>query len=325
LEYRATVLDNGGHTATSQSRAAAVPAPVLTMQKPVEGSSVKGSVELSATADPEKSSHVVSFERRVAGGEWTAVGSDDSSPLYSVTDDLAPLGLADGARIQYRATTTGPGFTVASEPRTVTVGEAPQPDSVTVAGDLNLKMGCGEWDPACPQAMMTLDQADNIWRLTVVLPKGQYQYKAALNGAWDVNYGADGGLNGRNMVLDHPGGPVTFRYDNRTHITTAVYTSQQPQAVAIAGSLNTELGCATDWAPTCVEAQLTLDTDTLVWKLSAKNLPAGTYEFKAALNRSWDVNYGADGVANGGNIQYTHDGGPVTFRYDHVTHLITAG
>jgi glycosidase len=325
LEYRATVLDNGGHTATSQSRAAAVPAPVLTMQKPVEGSSVKGSVELSATADPEKSSHVVSFERRVAGGEWTAVGSDDSSPLYSVTDDLAPLGLADGARIQYRATTTGPGFTVASEPRTVTVGEAPQPDSVTVAGDLNLKMGCGEWDPACPQAMMTLDQADNIWRLTVVLPKGQYQYKAALNGAWDVNYGADGGLNGSNMVLDHPGGPVTFRYDNRTHITTAVYTSQQPQAVAIAGSLNTELGCATDWAPTCVEAQLTLDTDTLVWKLSAKNLPAGTYEFKAALNRSWDVNYGADGVANGGNIQYTHDGGPVTFRYDHVTHLITAG
>ncbi|HJW00191.1 MAG TPA: alpha-amylase family glycosyl hydrolase, partial [Arthrobacter sp.] len=194
LEYRATVLDNGGHTATSQSQAAAVPAPILTLQKPVEGSSVKGSVELSATADPEKSSHVVSFERSVAGGDWTAVGSDDSSPVYSVVDDLAALELADGTAVQYRATMTGPGFSVASEPRTVFVGDAPQPGSVTVAGSLNVPMGCGEWDPACPQAMMTLDPADNIWRLTVNLPAGQYEYKAALNGNWDVNYGAGGAV-----------------------------------------------------------------------------------------------------------------------------------
>lgn len=325
LEYRATVLDNGGHTATSQSRSSTVPAPVLTLQKPVEGSSVKGSVELSATADPEKSSHVVSFERSVAGGDWTAVGSDDSSPVYSVVDDLAALALADGTAVQYRATMTGPGFSVASEPRTVFVGDAPQPGSVTVAGSLNVPMGCGEWDPACPQAMMTLDPADNIWRLTVNLPAGQYEYKAALNGNWDVNYGAGGVLNGSNIVLDHPGGPVTFRYDNSTHVLVAVYASQQPGAVAIAGSLDSELGCAADWDPACDQAQLTLDPATLVWKLSVPDLPAGTYEFKAALDRGWTVNYGADGVPNGGNISYTHDGGPVTFRYDHVTHLLTAG
>ena len=70
----------------------AVPAPVLTMQKPVEGSNVEGAVELSATADPEKASHVVSFERSVGGGEWTAVGSDGSSPVYSVTDDICRPG-----------------------------------------------------------------------------------------------------------------------------------------------------------------------------------------------------------------------------------------
>ncbi|BAS06955.1 alpha amylase [Arthrobacter sp. Hiyo4] len=108
LEYRATVLDNGGHTSTSAFRTAAVPAPILTLQKPVEGSSVEGSVELSATADSEKSSHVVTFERSVAGGEWTAVGSDDSSPVYSAADDLAALGLADGTAVQYRASMTGP-------------------------------------------------------------------------------------------------------------------------------------------------------------------------------------------------------------------------
>ncbi|MDR7158070.1 alpha-amylase family glycosyl hydrolase [Arthrobacter sp. BE255] len=325
LEYRATVLDNGGHTATSASKAASVPAPVLTIQKPVEGSSVEGSVELSATADPEKSSHVVSFERSVAGGEWTAVGSDDSSPVYSVVDDLAALELADGTRVQYRATMTGPGFSVASEARTVFVGEAPQPGSVTVAGDLNLQMACAEWDPACPQAMMTLDPADRIWRLTVDLPAGQYKYKAALNGTWDVNYGAGGVLNGPDIVLDHPGGAVTFRYDNSTHVVSAVYASQQPGAVAIAGSLDSELGCAADWDPACDQAQLTLDPATMVWKLAVPDLPAGTYQFKAALNRSWTLNYGADGMANGGDISYTHDSGPVTFRYDHVTHLLTAG
>ncbi|QHK22408.1 alpha-amylase [Pseudarthrobacter psychrotolerans] len=326
LEYRATVLDNGGHRATSQPRATAVPAPVLTLQKPLEGSSVKGAVELSATADPEKSRHVVSFERSVAGGEWTAAGSDDSSPVYSVVDDLAALELADGTKVQYRATMSGPGFSVVSEPRTVSVGEAPQPDSVTVAGSLNSEMGCpADWDPACPAAFMTLDPADNIWRLTADLPAGQYTYKAALNGNWDVNYGAGGVLGGSDIVLDHPGGAVTFRYYNSTHILNAGYASQQPGAVAIAGSVDNELGCAADWEPTCGQAQLTLDPATLVWKLSVPDLPAGTYEFKAALNRSWDVNYGADGVANGANISYTHDGGAVTFRYDHATHLLTTG
>ncbi|MCU1516474.1 MAG: alpha-amylase [Pseudarthrobacter sp.] len=70
---------------------------------------------------------------------------------------------------------------------------------------------------------------------------------------------------------------------------------------------------------------MTLDPASLVWKLSVPNLPAGTYEFKAALDRAWTVNYGAGGLLNGGNISYTHDGGPVTFRYDHATHLLTAG
>jgi hypothetical protein len=323
LEYRATVLDNGGHTVASPSRTAVVPAPVLTLQKPVEGGSVQDSVELNAIADPEKASNVVSFERSVAGGDWTPVGSDDSSPVYSVTDDVA--GLADGTQLRYRASMAGTGFNVASQVRTVTVGEAPQPDSVTVAGSLNQAMGCAApWDPACSQAMMLLDPADNIWRLTVDLPAGKYEYKAALNGNWDVSYGADGALNGSNIVLDHPGGAVTFRYDNRTHAISAVYASQQPQAVSVAGSLGSELGCTADWLPECSQSQLVLDPSDLVWKLTVPDLAAGTYEFKAALDRSWNVNYGANGVPNGGNVLFQHDGGAVTFRYDHFTHLITA-
>lgn len=326
LEYRATVLDNGGHTATSQARTAAVPAPVLTMQKPLEGSNVEGTVELSATADPEKASHVVAFERSVDGAEWTAVGTDDSSPVYSMTDNLAPLELADGTEVRYRATMTGPGFNVVSEPRTVIVGDAPQPDSVTVPGSFNKDLGCPkDWDETCAGAAMTLDPADRIWRLTVNLSPGQYEYKAVLNQSWNSSYGADGALGGSNIVLDHPGGDVTFRYDNRTHIISAVYASDQPAAVSVPGSMNGEMGCLSDWDPACDQAQLTLDKEDLVWKLTVSNLVAGSYAFKAALNRSWGISYGAGGASPGADILYEHDGGAVTFRYDHVTHLMTAG
>ena len=133
-------------------------------------------------------------------------------------------------------------------------------------------------------------------------------------------------LNGSNIMLNHPGGPVTFRYDNSTHLLSAVYASQQPAAVAAAGDMNSELGCAGDWMPDCDAGPArSLDPTDLVWKLTFPDLPAGSYGFKAALNRSWTENYGAGGAPGGGNVSITHDGGPVTFRYDHFTHLISAG
>ena len=89
--------------------------------------------------------------------------------------------------------------------------------------------------------------------------------------------------------------------------------------------MNTAMGCAAVWDPACDQAQLALDPADLVWKLSVADLPAGTYEFKAALNRDWNVSYGAGGASPGANIVLEHDGGPVTFRYDHATHVITAG
>ncbi|WP_374200360.1 alpha-amylase family glycosyl hydrolase [Arthrobacter sp. M4] len=326
VEYRAVVLDNGGHTSASAVTSGVVPAPLLAMQSPKEGSAVTGVVEVSATADPEKSSHVVGFERSVNGGPWTPLGTDSSSPVYTVFDDLSGQGLPDGTQLRYRAVMSGPGFDgVTSDVRTVTTGAPPQPNSVTVAGSLDSEMGCAaDWDPSCPAAFMTLDPVDLIWRKTVDLPAGTYEFKAALNGSWAENYGDGGAFNGPNIVLNHPGGPVTFRYDHSTHILQAVYASQQPTAVAAAGSQDSELGCAGDWMPDCPQAQLTLDPTDLVWKLTVADLPAGSYEFKAALNKSWTENYGAGGVPNGANIPLTHAGGPVTFRYDHVTHVIRA-
>lgn len=324
-EYRAVVLDNGGHTSVSQPRAGTVPAPVLSLVAPREGSGVSGKVEVSAVASPEKADYVVRFERSVSGGAWSNIGEDGSSPAYTAVDDLDALAVPDGSQLRYRALMGVPGGgEVVSETRTVIAGEL-QPASVTVAGSLNSEMGCpGDWLPDCQSAFMTLDPADRIWRLTADLPAGSYEFKAALGGSWTENYGAGGAPNGNNITLSHPGGPVTFRYDNSTHLLGAVYASQQPGAVTAAGDMNSELGCTGDWMPECDLAQLILDPADLVWKLTT-TLPAGSYVFKAALNRSWTENYGAGGAPGGGNVNITHDGGQITFRYDHASHLIRAG
>ena len=120
VQYRAVVLDNRGHTATSRAREARVPAPALTLEAPAEGGNVRGTVEVRAVADPERATHVVRFERSVAGGPWTTIGRDASSPVYTVFDDLAPLGLAAGAQVRYRAVLAEPdGTRVTSAVRTV--------------------------------------------------------------------------------------------------------------------------------------------------------------------------------------------------------------
>ena len=98
-------------------------------------------------------------------------------------------------------------------------------------------------------------------------------------------------------------------------------TVTQPNAVSVPGSHGSEIGCAADWNPPCDDIQLTLGGDQ-VWK-GTFSPQAGQYAFKAAINRSWDENYGAGGNRNGSDIFYSTDGGAVSFYYDHRTHWVT--
>ncbi|MCB0910406.1 MAG: alpha-amylase [Propionibacteriaceae bacterium] len=97
----------------------------------------------------------------------------------------------------------------------------------------------------------------------------------------------------------------------------------QPSAVSVPGDLNTAMGCTGDWAPACDQAQLTLDPKDQIWK-GSYDLPAATYAYKAAIDKSWDENYGANAVPNGSNISLKLTGDPVTFYYDHRTHWVTS-
>jgi pullulanase-type alpha-1,6-glucosidase len=98
----------------------------------------------------------------------------------------------------------------------------------------------------------------------------------------------------------------------------------QPDNVSVPGSHNAAMGCPGDWQPDCAQAQLALDPKDDVWKGTYSSIPAGDYEYKAAINKSWDENYGVGAAAGGGNISYTAPGGPLTFYYDHRTHWVTS-
>ena len=309
--------------------APAAPAP-LEVTAPAAGAGLSGQVAVSATAD--QSWRQTSFAWRVVGGdEWHPLGTaEDTTP--GVFHDVA--GLAAGTLVEYRAVSTdaaggrSAASTYASVGNRVNLVDDPAPeepddatpyDFVSIAGSLNTEMGCaGDWAPDCDQAQMT--QVDGIWRLTVDLPAGDYEYKVATEKSWDENYGQGGVASGPNLVLRHAGGPVTFWFDPRTKV---VQSSDDGPVVTLAGSFQSELGCAGDWAPDCLRAMMFDGDRDGVYEFSTTKLPTGSYELKVAHGLSWAENYGADGARDGANIAFSAtEGKRVSFRYDVATHLL---
>jgi hypothetical protein len=196
----------------------------------------------------------------------------------------------------------------------------------TVPGSFQSELGCpGDWQPDCLRSWLQDPDGDGTYAFTTTaLPAGNYEGKVAIDESWTENYGAGGVPNGANIAFtvafDHQ--QVTFSYDATTHILT-ISLSDQPASVTIAGSLQSEAGCVGDWDPTCAATHLAFDAADKVWQ-GTFNLPAGNYEYRAALNNSWNENYGANAQLNGPNVGfslgYARD---VKFYYDHTSHWVT--
>ena len=180
--------------------------------------------------DPERATQSVLFQRSVSGGAWTDLGTDTSSPVYTVTDDVRDLPL--GTSVSYRATLIEPGSPrVTSRPVTVTTAN-PQParDHVTLVGDLQSEVGCaGDWNPACPESRLAFDTGDGQWHGTFTLPAGSYSWKVAINDSWTENYGAGGAAGGDNLVARR----ASLRWPLHVHLEPG-----HPRAVGGAGALS---------------------------------------------------------------------------------------
>jgi pullulanase-type alpha-1,6-glucosidase len=190
-------------------------------------------------------------------------------------------------------------------------------------GSHNSEIGCsGDWMPACDEAQLGLDPKDEVWKGTVDMPAGDYEYKAAIDKSWDENYGDKAVPGGANIGLRAPGGPVSFFYD---HATNHITTDAQGPIVTAAGSFQDELGCPGDWAPDCMRAWLKDVDGDGTYTFSTTAIPAGSYEVKVTHGLSWAENYGAGGARDGSNIGFDvpADGVQVQFSYDLGSHVLT--
>jgi glycosidase len=105
--------------------------------------------------------------------------------------------------------------------------------------------------------------------------------------------------------------------------TTLASHTPDPTNVTIAGSLQSELGCAGDWQPDCGSTHLSFDANDGVWQ-GTFDVPSGFWEYKAPLNNSWDENYGLHAQPDGANIPLSLGAfTSVKFYYDHKTHWVT--
>ena len=199
----------------------------------------------------------------------------------------------------------------------------------TVVGSFQSELGCSDdWQPDCLRSWLQDPDGDGTYAFaTSEIPAGNYEAKVALDERWDLNYGEGGIQNGANILFNVPADDLqlTFSYNTSTHILDIQVAEPPPTGtiVTLVGDLQSELGCSGDWDPGCAATDLALDEDDDVYQ-AVFNVPAGGFEYKAALDRGWDENYGRFAQFNGPNVPLTADGTPVKFYYDHKSHWITS-
>ena len=243
------------------------------------------------------------YEMKVALNEAWDVSYPASNVAFTVAAD-------EVVTITYTASTNA--VTVVSEP-------PPAPDTtVALVGSLQEELGCpGDWQPECAATQLTYDASDSVWQGDVhgarrqlgVQGRAERHLGRELRRERDAErreHRAEPGRRRRGQVLLRPRARTGSR-------ATATRRSRR-----VPGRFQRELGCPGDWQPDCLRSWLQDPDGDGTYTFTTRRLPAGDYEAKVAHNESWDVNYGAGGVANGPNIAFTVPDAdvPVTFSYD---------
>ena len=91
----------------------------------------------------------------------------------------------------------------------------------------------------------------------------------------------------------------------------AAPASAAERTFTLVGSLQNELGCVDDWKPDCPQTAL-VSTDTEGVYAAEFEVPAGSFDYKVAVNNAWDESYGLNG--GGDDIPLTI-AGPATLRF----------
>ena len=134
-----------------------------------------------------------------------------------------------------------------------------------------------------------------------------------------ISCSAEGGRGGshRRSAPDGAGVRAGGRVDRRRrhHVAGGRRSRGAGGGATLAGSLQSELGCAADWDPACATTTLAPRGDG-TWSFTA-TVPAGSFEWKVALDGGWARSYPAANVP----LVLT---APVrlTFTYDDAAHRV---
>jgi hypothetical protein len=201
----------------------------------------------------------------------------------------------------------------------------PHQQPVTFPGSYQAASGLGpDWSPSDTSTQANDDNQDGVWKFTAnTIPSGAWEFKVALGGTWDENYGLAGEPDGANIpfTVANTGDPVNFYYDPRDN---TVVSRPDSRIVVLVGDMLAEIG-GVAWSPDNLVGWMKDPDGDQVYEISLQ-LPAGNWNYKVAINESWAENYGLNGQANGDNIPLSVPAGGslVTFLYDDTTHQISA-
>ena len=157
------------------------------------------------------------YQYKVAeGGSWdTAFGAG---------------GAAGGANISYTLNETT-SVTFYYDRATHRVWNTATDQTVTLPGTFQKSLGCSEnWQAQCLAPLLEPVGDGTYTYSTSALPEGDYEFKVAIGGSDNENYGQDGAVGGANYQFATKANKlVTFTYDSSTH-KVAIASADAPVA-----------------------------------------------------------------------------------------------
>ncbi len=127
------------------------------------------------------------------------------------------------------------------QPGQAQTGQALTGKQVILAGTIQAALGGKAWDPGGEITRMT-EVSSNLYEFVAAFPKGNYEYKVAVGGSWDENYGRGGEKGGGNIPLNvNTDGTIVkfvFAYEKK-EIADSVNNADQvkaPETVPVAAA-----------------------------------------------------------------------------------------
>ena len=243
--------------------------------------------ECAATFLAEQGNDVWRGEFNVPAGSWQYKAALDGTWAVSYPGDNVSLELGAPTDVRFYY-----------DDKTNAVLDNVNDIVAVAAGSFQPQLGCPDvWQPWCVNSMLTDADGDGVYSLSMTgLTVGSYEFKVALDEAWDVSYPGGNVAFTTNATDDF----VTITWDSATtDIAVDISTTTPQTAWIVAGNFQDDLPVSAacgEWNNACPETTMEDDNGDGVFRLAGDDLPAGAYEYKIVESGNWDNAYPANNV-----------------------------